>query len=148
MLRTYYHHPSGAAAVGRSETSLGGAGEPGDDLQIPDVDFQSFHVDLDFHPPSDSAAVGRSQTSLGAVEELGDHLHIPEVDFKPFNVDLDFRLFRIDKDQKDTVRFSLVTSLEVPTEQKLEQHDGGLRGWICIFGSFLAMFCSFGFLNA
>lgn len=29
-----------------------------------------------------------------------------------------------------------------------EHHDGGLQGWLCVLGSFLAMFCSFGFLNA
>lgn len=39
----------------------------------------------------------------------------------------------------------------LPQENKDEKEkpdDGGLGGWICILGSFLAMFSSFGFLNA
>jgi hypothetical protein len=40
---------------------------------------------------------------------------------------------------KTTTTDDLETSL--PPEE-------GVQGWTCVFGSFLALFCTFGFLNA
>ena len=80
----------------------------------------------------------QSQTSL-AGSKLEDQVQPPELAFQPF---------QIDQDQTETARLSLLTPLHLPTQESFEHHDGGVRGWVCIAGSFLAMFCSFGFLNA
>jgi len=88
--------------------------------------------------PSVSTGLDQSQTSL-ADSALEEQVQPPERAFQPFQVD---------QDQTDTVRLSPLPPLHYPIEKSSEHHDGGVRGWVCIAGSFLAMFCSFGFLNA
>jgi hypothetical protein len=36
----------------------------------------------------------------------------------------------------------------VPKQQPELAPEGGTRGWLCVAGAFLAIFCTFGFLNA
>lgn len=38
-------------------------------------------------------------------------------------------------------------SVPLTTEPDLPP-EGGVRGWICVAGAFICLFCTFGFLNA
>lgn len=39
-------------------------------------------------------------------------------------------------------------SVEQPKEPFDIAPEGGARGWLCVAGAFLTIFCTFGFLNA
>jgi len=53
------------------------------------------------------------------------------------------------KEKNEEIRIdSPEDSVNVSDEKPFEPPDGGLWAWLCVFGSFLLQFSSFGYVNA
>lgn len=70
--------------------------------------------------------------------------HTAEVEGSPVSSVNKFALQDLEKhntNTRDTGKEQISTTLSLPPEE-------GVKGWLCVIGSFLTLFGSFGFLNA
>jgi hypothetical protein len=60
----------------------------------------------------------------------------------------EYNHLEIDRQIAKTAAMMPPTDKAATTDERVLPPEEGVQGWTCVFGSFLALFCTFGFLNA